>query len=195
MLMPNSQPSSCLMLYVSLPVPPPRWETCSTDSELPEVVPRKSTKHKAARRPMHPSAAAAAAAHHSNTTAAAAAAAVAEATTAGAAAAADTAEVSSRAGAGGGAPDRGAAVGRSEGGASRPPMLGSTPVCTQTRYSYLSSDGIWRSRHDGLLNLGIIILVAANFRWAAGAHDGCRCGAVCRALSVVAVVLHVSRLP
>jgi hypothetical protein len=43
-------------------------------------------------------------------------------------------------------------------------MSGSTPVHTAIRYSYLSSDGIWLAKHDGLLNLCIIILVATNFR-------------------------------
>lgn len=48
--------------------------------------------------------------------------------------------------------------------ASRPPMSGSTPVHTAVRYSYLSSDGVWLAKHDGLLNLSIIILIITNFR-------------------------------
>lgn len=43
-------------------------------------------------------------------------------------------------------------------------MSGSTPVHTSVRYSYLSSDSIWLAKHDGLLNLAVIILIAANFR-------------------------------
>ncbi|KAI8469478.1 MAG: MBOAT, membrane-bound O-acyltransferase family-domain-containing protein [Monoraphidium minutum] len=46
----------------------------------------------------------------------------------------------------------------------RPPMSGSTPVHTATRYSFLSSDGVWAARHDGLLNLAMIILVVSNLR-------------------------------
>jgi hypothetical protein len=50
----------------------------------------------------------------------------------------------------------------------RPPMSGSTPVHTATRYSFLSSDGVWAARHDGLLNLAMIILVVSNLRWGGG---------------------------
>lgn len=46
----------------------------------------------------------------------------------------------------------------------RSPMTGSTPVHTISRFSYLSSDTMWVAKHDGLLNLGMVILVAANFR-------------------------------
>jgi hypothetical protein len=59
----------------------------------------------------------------------------------------------------------GGAAGGSAGGAARPPMSGSTPVHTAIKYSYLSSDGIWLAKHDGLLNLCIIILIVTNFRW------------------------------
>jgi hypothetical protein len=49
-------------------------------------------------------------------------------------------------------------------GAQRSPMVGSTPVHVSSRYSYLSSDGIWAAKHDGLLNLAIVILIVTNFR-------------------------------
>jgi hypothetical protein len=46
----------------------------------------------------------------------------------------------------------------------RPPMSGSTPVHTSSRFSYLSSDGVWAAKHEGLFNLGMVILLAANCR-------------------------------
>jgi hypothetical protein len=46
----------------------------------------------------------------------------------------------------------------------RSPMGGSTPVYTCTRGSYLSSDGVWAAKHDGLLNLGLLLLVIGNLR-------------------------------
>jgi len=46
----------------------------------------------------------------------------------------------------------------------RSPMSGSTPVYTSARGSYLSSDGAWRAKHDGLLNLGAMLLVVGNLR-------------------------------
>ncbi|KAF8065886.1 DGAT1C [Scenedesmus sp. PABB004] len=162
-----------------------RWEACSTDSELPDLPskPGPAGRPRLGRPPLPPS-----------VTAATAAAAVAEATVAssGVAAAArrgddSDGEVSSRPGGSRGAHRRGgggAAAGAagapriepqaggggaggdagSGGGAARPPMVGSTPVHTCARYSYLSSDGVWSAKHDGLLNLGIIVLLATNFR-------------------------------
>ncbi len=46
----------------------------------------------------------------------------------------------------------------------RAPMSGSTPVHTSSRFSYLSSDGVWAAKHEGLFNLGMVILLAANCR-------------------------------
>jgi hypothetical protein len=63
--------------------------------------------------------------------------------------------------------------------ASRPPMSGSTPVHTAVRYSYLSSDGVWLAKHDGLLNLSIIILIITNFRYS----DSCCCINICQLLA------------
>lgn len=51
-------------------------------------------------------------------------------------------------------------------GAARPPMRGSTPVHTATKYSPLSSDGVWIAKHAGLLNLGVVILISTNLRCA-----------------------------
>lgn len=43
-------------------------------------------------------------------------------------------------------------------------MLGSTPVHTCSRWSYLSSERQWRENHTGLYNLAAVVLVATNFR-------------------------------
>ena len=47
---------------------------------------------------------------------------------------------------------------------SRSKMAGSTPVHTKTRASVLSSERLLQHPHPGILNLGMVILVAANFR-------------------------------
>ena len=46
----------------------------------------------------------------------------------------------------------------------RRPMVGSTPVHLQNRSSILSSERLFQHPHPGLLNLGVVILFAANFR-------------------------------
>jgi hypothetical protein len=58
------------------------------------------------------------------------------------------------------------ATGVAGGGVSsvRSPMVGSTPLHVVSRYSYLSSDGVWTAKHYGLLNLAIVILIVTNFR-------------------------------
>lgn len=43
-------------------------------------------------------------------------------------------------------------------------MLGSTPVHTCSRFSPLSSQGVWAARHEGLFNLAMIILVVTHAR-------------------------------
>lgn len=150
-----------------------RWEACSTDSELPEVS-HALARTAAAARPFRPPGRQQA---HPSSAAAAAAAAVAEATTRGAHGVSCYQiiedEVTSKPSHASAADDKPGRRGhRSRQGAadstapSRPPMVGSTPVHTVARYSYLSSDGVWTAKHDGLLNLGIIILVATNFRCA-----------------------------
>ncbi|KAG1675120.1 hypothetical protein FOA52_003343, partial [Chlamydomonas sp. UWO 241] len=47
---------------------------------------------------------------------------------------------------------------------ARESMLASTPVHTQVRFSYLSSERMYHERHSGLYNLGAVILVASNIR-------------------------------
>jgi hypothetical protein len=74
------------------------------------------------------------------------------------------AAAAARRSAGGQGPGGGAGGGGAEAKPPRPPMSGSTPVHTITRYSFLSSDGVWAARHDGLLNLAMIILVVSNLR-------------------------------
>lgn len=148
-----------------------RWEACSVDSELPDAPLSAALRFAAAAQPSRPPARPKA---HPSSAAAAAAAAVAEATTTGthghsmahfcAATAEDATSKPSGIGA---ARATSAAVKQGVSGPPatlRPPMVGSTPVHTIARYSYLSSDGVWTAKHDGLLNLGIIILVATNFR-------------------------------
>jgi hypothetical protein len=164
------------------------WEACSTDSELPEPPAGRpggggstggggmsggGAQHaRAPRAPLgRPPLAPGAGDGASFLDAAAPAAATARVANAATAAAADAGDADVAA-----TPPRRAA-GRESSGApggrksaadakpTRPPMSGSTPVHTITRYSFLSSDSVWAARHDGLLNLALIILVVSNLRW------------------------------
>eukprot|EP01025_Chloroclados_australasicus_P052422 TRINITY_DN6110_c0_g2_i2.p1 TRINITY_DN6110_c0_g2~~TRINITY_DN6110_c0_g2_i2.p1 ORF type:complete len:673 (-),score=48.10 TRINITY_DN6110_c0_g2_i2:283-2301(-) len=45
-----------------------------------------------------------------------------------------------------------------------PPMVGSTPLHTECRFSYLSSERLSYEQHSGLINLMMVIVLAANSR-------------------------------
>ena len=148
-----------------------RWEAYSTDSELPEMPGgvRRSGRPPAYRRQPEPGQAVGMPSYAGE---------AARAATSGRSSSSKDVIGYSREGGGQrGSPVRqqskreakGAEPGRSGGaaGAQRSPMVGSTPVHVHSRYSYLSSDGVWTAKHDGLLNLAMVILIVTNSRWGA----------------------------
>lgn len=127
-----------------------RWEACSTDSEVPEL-------HATSRARGGPAAAAGAGGQHG------------AARRVGGARGISSNPMSPQPEVSGAASENGAAstaTGAAGGGVSsvRSPMVGSTPLHVVSRYSYLSSDGVWTAKHYGLLNLAIVILIVTNFR-------------------------------
>eukprot|EP00877_Chromochloris_zofingiensis_P001860 jgi/Chrzof1/11675/Cz06g05010.t1 len=120
-----------------------RWEVSSTDSELPEHIRRPRKRHSRAL-----------------------AGAPVDSTSSSTSAGGDNITSSSGAAAAGGevCSVRPGHVTNPHTNVTRPPMVGSTPVHTSARYSYLSSDGVWAAKHDGLWNLAMVIIVVTNFR-------------------------------